>query len=200
MKSFFMLSVFIMGSFSLRAMAHDHAKMVHDQNQIASSQPSGDSVFNSRSEWRDTSEREVKLNEFSGSKVIIAMAYTSCTYSCPLTISKLKEIETGLIAKGMKDFKIVLASFDPQRDNPANLLKYSKKRKLSSRWVLLSPHSDKDVRELSALLGITYKQDKQGDFSHSNVISYMDEQGVVRKTLVGINADARPFIEGLIGG
>lgn len=174
--------------------AHEHEPQSH-----ARATPSGDSLFNSKTVWREASGREVKLAEFRGSKVILTMAYTSCTYTCPLTVAKLKEMESALVASGFTDFKIVLASFDPKRDNPARLSEYIKEKKLSSRWILLCPRSEKDVRELAALLGVTYSQDKKGDFSHSNIISFMDEQGVIRKTLNGLASDPKPLMSVLTG-
>lgn len=194
MKKLLVYLTFVLGTLSVIAFAHEHDPSGHAVKSLSS-----DSLFNSTTSWRDASGREVKLSDFRGTKAILTMAYTSCTYTCPLTIAKLKEIESSLAAKGVTDFKIIVASFDPKRDNPTRLSDYAKEKKLNAHWVLLCPKSDKDVRELAALLGVTYNRDKGGDFSHSNVISLLNEQGVVIKTLNGLAADSKPLMAAMIG-
>lgn len=202
MKTFIASAVLLGLSITLPSItiAEDHHHHHGKKELAAAASPTGDSIFNSKSLWQDSSGNEIKLGDFRGTKLIISMAFTSCTYTCPLTVAKLKEIEAALVAKGIVEFKIVLASFDPKRDKPARLAEYFKQKKLTERWVLLAPRSDKDVRELAALLGVVYSQDMKGDFSHSNIISFLDREGVVRSTLDGLAADPQPLIDAVTGG
>lgn len=179
------------------ARAHGHD---HDKTGESGAKPvlNGDSLYNSKSKWRDPSGGEFKLASLRGQKVVLTMAYTGCTYTCPLAVAKLKEIESALVREGGGDFKIVLASFDPLNDTPAKLARYLNEKHLSDRWVLLSPRSDSDVRELAALLGISYSKDKKGEYSHSNIITYADREGIVRHTLIGIGADFKPLVKAVL--
>ncbi len=115
------------------------------------------------------------------------MVYTNCATTCPATVAKLKEIESALKAAGEDQATIVLASFDPKRDTPERLAAYALERKLDGkRWMLLSPSGDRDVRELAAALGIVYSRDKDGEFSHSNIISLLDREGVLQTQVPGL--------------
>ena len=72
----------------------------------------------------------------------------------------------------------MLVSFDVARDTPAALAKYRAERLLNGQWTLL--HGDEDaVRELAALLGVKYKQEADGMFAHSNLITILNPAGEV---------------------
>jgi protein SCO1/2 len=118
------------------------------------------------------------------------MAYTGCSYSCPMTISKLKEIETKIKEKNITNYQIVIASFDSIHDTPEKLKTYMETKKLdTTHWSMLSADKDSKVRELSVLLGISYKKEGQNDFAHSNIITLLDKEGVILVQLNGMNAD-----------
>ena len=63
-------------------------------------------------------------------------------------------------------------------------------------WTLLRGGED-DVRELSALLGVNYMKDARGQFSHSNIITVLDSEGVVAFQQTGLNKDATETIAAL---
>lgn len=191
MKSFLLALAVIVASLPDVSLACEkHAK----QTKESKAPLAGDSIYHSGSKWRDPSANEIQLNHFRGKTVILAMAYTKCTYTCPMTIAKLKEIENDLIAKKITDYEIVVASFDPTNDNPERLAQYSKEKNLGANWTMLSPKSDKDVRQLAALLGITYSKDKKGDYAHSNIITLLDTNGVIRDRLPGLASDHTQLI------
>ena len=45
------------------------------------------------------------------------------------------------------------------------------------------------VRTLSVLLNVQFEKDAEGNFSHSNIISVLDKNGVLRFQKEGLNAD-----------
>jgi protein SCO1/2 len=45
------------------------------------------------------------------------------------------------------------------------------------------------VLELAALLGVKYKQDARGQFSHSNIITVLNSEGQVVHQQIGLNQD-----------
>src|SRR5262249_5586746 len=92
----------------------------------------------------------------------------------------------------------VLVSFDSERDTPAALHKYRLEHQLDSgRWTLLHGKPD-DVLELSALLGVKFKKDAQGQFMHSNVITFLNSEGEISFQETGLNLSPAVVAQKLI--
>lgn len=161
----------------------------------ASSVPKN-SIYQVSSTWKDQNNKDVQLKSFAGQKIIVGMVYTKCPHACPMTISKIQEIEREVSKNTKENFKIVLASFDPKRDTPTHLKEYMKSRKLDeSRWIFLSAPNDSTARELAVVLGINYKELEDGEFSHSNVISLLDANGVRVAKIESLSAKPDPIVQ-----
>lgn len=157
------------------------------------------SIYGLKTSWTDQNGLSRVLKDFSGGPVIISMVYTSCAHTCPMTISKIEQIKKNLEKSGLKDLKIVLASFDDVSDSPTNLKVYMQKRKLNdSQWTFLSPKSQKEAREMSVVLGISFKQLADGEYSHSNVITLLDKTGVPVAKIDSLSADLNVFDEAVL--
>ena len=157
------------------------------------------SIYGLKTSWTDQNGISRVLKDFSGGPVIISMVYTSCAHTCPMTISKIEQIKKNLEKSGLKDLKIVLASFDDVSDSPTNLKAYMQKRKLNdSQWTFLSPKSQKEAREMSVVLGISFKQLADGEYSHSNVITLLDKTGVPVAKIDSLSADLNVFDEAVL--
>lgn len=157
-----------------------------------------ESIYQIQSAWTDENGKSMSLKSFAGKPTIIAMTYTGCQYSCPMTFKKLKQIEKDLQAQGVKNFQFVIASFDPIKDKPKVTKAFLLKEKLNlDSWTFLSAKSDSDVRQLAVILGINYQKISDGDFSHSNEISLLDSQGVIAVKLKGVNAEHEDLVEKL---
>lgn len=156
------------------------------------------SLYDLKSSWRDVSGKPVQISVAKNHYALVTMAYTSCPHSCPMTISKMQEIEDVLRAAGLEDLKLVLASFDVKNDKPSKLKAFQTSRKLDpKRWILLSPDSEANARELAVALGVTYKDIGKGDFSHSNIISLLDPNGVVVAKIDSLAASIDVFKKAL---
>lgn len=152
------------------------------------------SLFDYKTVWRDQNNAQKKMQDFAKRPFLLSMVYTSCPHTCPMTITKIQQIKDLLEKNGHRDIGIVLASFDEVGDTPENLKAYVKKRKLDEKiWTFLSPVSQKEARELSVLLGISYKKLGEGDFSHSNVISLVNSDGKVVAKIDNLSADISVF-------
>lgn len=198
MMRFNVCALIILGAlFSSGLAAHEH----HEHAVEASLPPSKDSLFNIRSKWQNQDGKEIELRALQGRPVVIAMAYTSCPSSCPMIIEEMREIASRLKNKDAARF--VLASFDAKRDTPERLKKFAGQRKLElSHWILLhgSPNS---VQDLAAALGVRYKEDARGEFDHSNIISLLDAEGVIRFQESGVGQATQKLEEklsSLVGG
>ena len=154
------------------------------------------SLYEYTKTWKDQNNETVQLSKFKDSYVIIGMVYTGCPHACPLTISKVQSIETYFKKAKILNYKLVLASFDVKNDTPQHLNSYMKKRKLDfNQWTFLSTDRDSTARELSVLLGISYKDSGDGDFSHSNVITLLDKNGLILHKIDNLNANLNDFAD-----
>ena len=148
---------------------------------------SENSVYQLESVWKNESNKEIKLSDFKGKNVVIAMIFANCTYACPIIINDMKRIESELSNKELKNTKFILVSIDPERDTPEVLYDLSKRQNLDQkRWTLLTGTQD-DVRELAAVFGFKYQKDEKGDYSHSNLINILNDDGEIVYQYEGLN-------------
>jgi protein SCO1 len=142
--------------------------------------------------WRNQDGAEVRLSEVGGRVQVVAMVYASCSHTCPQIISELKRIEGRLAGDQRQGTRFVLISLDPDRDTPARLREWAASLRLDpARWTLLTGPAEQ-VREMAALLGLRYRQESGGDFSHTNAYLVLDGSGriVHRQVGLGTGVDA----------
>jgi protein SCO1/2 len=143
-----------------------------DTTTSASAAHAGYSIYELGAAWRDQNGRTRTLASFRGRPQLVAMVYTHCSTSCPITIDQMKRI-----ARAVPELGLVLVSLDPRRDSTAQLAEYAHERGLdASRWTLLTGTSD-DVRELAALLGVRYRRLSPEELAHSNTLTLLDASG-----------------------
>lgn len=163
----------------------------------------GNSIYQLGSKWRDDHGALVPIGALQGRPVVLAMVYTSCEHACPVIVEDLKRIEAALTPEQRKQVTVALFSFDPERDTPAVLAAYRAEKKLpEGQWRLFTGDPD-EVLELAVTLGVQYKPDGFGGFAHSNLVTLLDADGVVRTRLVGLRADPAPLLSelrSLLGG
>jgi protein SCO1/2 len=145
--------------------------------------------------WRNQAGKDLQLKDLRGKVVVMAMMFTSCRASCPKLVADVQSIEQGLEPELLDKIAFVLCSIDPSYDTPEILKAYAKEHRLSSdHWTLLTAN-DETVRELSALLGVKFKKTGPMEFSHSNIISVLNQHGDIYFQQEGIKNDPRPMIE-----
>lgn len=141
---------------------------------------SGMSIYNLGSSWKTHTGDTIQLKDLEGNIQVLAMAYTSCQFACPRILNDMERIKAVLEKEDLDDeVKYVLISFDPKVDTPEKLKEYAKKNMLSSNeWNLLNGNEN-DVLELAAVLGVKYKKISSKDYSHSNIITILDQHGEI---------------------
>ncbi|MCF7687506.1 MAG: SCO family protein [Cephaloticoccus sp.] len=136
------------------------------------------------------------LGDLRGQPVVVDMFFASCGYACPLTVTNMLAIQ-GRLPVGQRDkVRFVLVSFDVVRDTTAELAKYRATRGLDDQWILLRG-DDNSVRELAALLGVKYKQEADGMFSHSNLLTVLNPKGEIMHQREGLNGGLDEVITAL---
>ena len=116
---------------------------------------------------------------YRGSPVLITMFYGSCQATCPLIIDTLRSTERGLSVEQRKKVRVLLISFDPERDTPKALADIAATRRIdTSRWTLATA-DENTVRDIAALLDVQYRKLPSGEFSHAAVITVLSPDGEV---------------------
>ncbi len=146
-----------------------------------------ESLYSIKDSFQTQDNKVIALDHFRGKPTIIGMIFTHCTYACPRLTADIKNIQDSLQNENGK-INYLLVSFDPDRDNPAQLKKFANSLNLDKNWTLLHG-SDDAVRTLSVLLNIQYEKDGEGNFSHSNIISVLDKNGKLAFQKEGLNAN-----------
>lgn len=144
-----------------------------------------ESLYQLDAKFTDDAGRTVTLGELRGRPVVLNMFFASCGYACPLQVTDMQAIRGRLPAELRDRAVYVLVSFDVARDTPAALAQYRAQRSLDGQWTLL--HGDDGaVRELAALLGVKYRQESDGMFSHSNIVTILNPQGEIVHQRTGL--------------
>lgn len=146
---------------------------------------SPESLYQLDAAFTDDAGQPFSLGSLRGRPVVINMFFASCGYACPLTVTDLLAIQGRLAPELRGRAAFVLVSFDVARDTTAALAKYRAQRGLDSQWILLRG-DDGSVRELAALLGVKFKQEADGAFSHSNIVTILNREGEIVHQRTGL--------------
>lgn len=150
---------------------------------------SENSIYQLDAKWTDQNNKTVQLKDFKGKPVVLTMFFASCTYACPILVNDMKKIESELPKDEADEVHFVLVSIDPERDTPEKLKQLAEQRGLDpERWTLLTGSKD-DIMELAAIVGFKFKKEANGDFSHSNMINLLNEEGEISHQQIGLNQD-----------
>ena len=125
------------------------------------------------------------------------MFYAGCPSACPLLTSDLKRIERLIPEPMRSNVRVLMVSFDAERDTPSILARLKQERGMDrTRWTLASAVDD-EARELAGVLGIRYRKLDNGEFFHSSVIVLLDARGRTQARLDGIGSDPSPILAAL---
>ncbi len=138
-----------------------------------------DSVYHVGGSWQTENNKTIQLASLAGKPQIIALVYTGCSNSCPVIVESMKRVEKKISANRRNEIGFVLVSLTPDTDYPKVLKTFAEKKKLNSNWTLLRGNNAL-VRTLSNALNGRYKVVKEGDISHSNTVTLLNEQGQIQ--------------------
>lgn len=119
----------------------------------------------------------LQLSDLQGTPVVLAMFYASCPHVCPMTISAIRAIEAQLPPEDREELRVLLVTFDPERDTPAVLTELADRHGVNNdRWQFART-APEEVRVVAAVLGIQYRESPDGEFNHSSPILLLDATG-----------------------
>lgn len=140
-------------------------------------EPASDSLYRIDALLTDQAERAVRLDAAAKGPALVSMFYASCPHTCPILITSLQLLERQLTPEERNGLRVLLVSFDPERDTPAKLAELAREHHVDiSRWTLAQPRAN-DVRLLAAALDVRYRKLPDGEFNHSVVITLLDRDG-----------------------
>jgi len=155
------------------------------------------SLYQTESKWTSDAGRQIKLADLRGRPQIVVMFFASCQYACPILVHDLTRIEAALPPEQRGKVGFTLITFDTRRDTPEALAKFRAVRNLPTKnWTLLNGGDD-DVLELAALLGVKYKQEANGQFAHSNIVTVLNADGEIVHQLTGLGQDVSETVREL---
>lgn len=146
------------------------------------------SLYQLEAEWTDDAGRSLHLAALRGQPVIVALFFTHCEYACPMIVADISRARELLPAEARAKTRIVLVSFDAARDTPGTLKAYRERAGLDASWTLLHGNAAA-VQDLAMLLGVKYKADTRGQFSHSNLVTVLNTKGEIAYQRAGLQGD-----------
>ncbi len=142
--------------------------------------------------WRDDHGGLLRLSDLRGRPVFITMAYTSCHRVCPMTMTRLEELQRDLDARGTSA-EILIVSYDPKGDDPDSWRRYRAARGLRrENWHFLTG-TPGDTQRLARLLGFEYWHYDE-HVMHGYRIAALGGDGALRGAIDSHHEDWKEFL------
>ncbi len=165
-------------AFALSSCSHERtgSAAVDAPNAPTTIARSAGSIYDVDMMFDDQNGEHISWQSLKGKVQVMAMVFTHCQATCPMITYEIKHAE-GLLQESVRNnVGFTLISFDSKRDTGAQLRSYSDAVHLDDHWQLLHG-SQEDIQTVANLFDVKYKELPTGDFSHSNVILVVDQQG-----------------------
>ena len=156
--------------------------------------PTDRSIYQLDSAWVEDDGHALRLDALEGQMQLLALIYTTCTGSCPMTVKAMQMFSRNLPGDLKEGIRFLLVTVDPEHDTLPILREYRREMKLDRRWKLLRGSAE-DVRELAAVLGFNYEQIESGQFVHSNLVTVLDAHGEIVHQQNDFASDPSPVID-----
>ncbi len=154
------------------------------------------SLYQLDAAWTNDTGAGVRLDALRGRPVVLAMFFAQCEYACPILVRDMQRLRAALPADQRERVQFVLVSFDTARDTSAALKAYRERMALDAGWTLLRGEAT-SVQELAMLLGVKFKQDARGQFSHSNLFTILNREGEVVHQQLGLQSEGSDSVKAL---
>jgi protein SCO1/2 len=141
------------------------------------------SILESNYTWKDSTDKEFKISDYKGKRLVLTMSYTACKKTCPLlTMKVLKEISVEL-EKRKLSAEFIVFSFDPEHDTPAVLAEFVNKQKLNlPNWHFVTG-SKQDTRAIAKTLGLANYWEMDDHILHDFKVTIISPDGNKSKIL-----------------
>jgi len=154
----------------------------------------GDSLFQLPVTLQTADGSFVRLAELRGRPLVITMFYSHCASVCPLLTAQVQRLIQRFSASERQEIRIVMVSFDAQRDTPEALTAFKAEHHIQDANWIVARATANDVRALAAALGIRYRELADHTFNHSAIVSVTDRDGTVRARTSELTEPDETFI------
>jgi protein SCO1/2 len=146
----------------------------------------------------DTARAPVRLESFRGKPLIVNMAFTACSESCPLVVQSLYEaVDVAQETVGPDAFSVVTIGFDARDDTPERMRSFARGQGVDlPHWTFLSG-TQSEIDRLTETLGFIYFPSPRG-FDHLAQTSIIDAQGKVYRQVYGADFKAPALVDPLL--
>lgn len=159
---------------------------------------SDESIFNLTSKWKTQDNKTLEIKDFKGKVTVVVMIYTSCKAACPRLVADMRDIESKMPKDKLSEINFVLVSIDPEVDTPERLKTFAKANFMDApHWTFLQGNKT-TVQEFANVLAVKYKQIAPMDFSHSNIISVFDREGILIHQQEGLGVNNKETVNKII--
>jgi protein SCO1 len=156
------------------------------------------SIYNLPSTWVNQNNEAIELKDLNGNVLVAVMIYTTCKAACPRLVADMKNIEAKVSETAKGNVKYLLFSIDPETDTPEHLKKFAIENKMNTdQWVFLRG-TEETTLEFANVLAVKYKKISPVDFSHSNIISVFNKEGVLAHQQEGLGVDNNILVSKVI--
>ncbi|HML18941.1 MAG TPA: SCO family protein [Bryobacteraceae bacterium] len=154
-------------------------------------------------QFLDESDRQVKLGQYFGKPVILALVYYSCPSLCDMVLDGTVRAVGGLKATAGKDYEVVAVSFDPRetpqmaREKKATIVKEYNRPGSENGWHFLTGEEGAS-KSLAEAVGFHYSYDSMSNqYLHAAAIMLLTPEGKVSRYFYGIAFEPRDVRLGL---
>ncbi|WP_133490303.1 SCO family protein [Alcanivorax sp. 24] len=131
----------------------------------------------------DYNGERFSLSSLNGEVVILFFGYTHCPDICPAVLARVSQVYRNLKEQGEADqVRPVFVTFDPERDTAQHLREYLPWFKAD---ILGLTGELSAIEKVAEQYGVVFIKEDGGngevDFTHSDYIYLLDQQGRVRK-------------------
>ena len=195
----FLIAIFLLLILLLNACSKEQKQVKSDVENInANKELSELSIFNLPSDWTNQHNVKMQLSDFRGKISVFVMIYTSCQSACPRLVADMRSIEKK-IPKNLRDnINLVLVSIDPEVDTVERLKEFSIENEMDDDYWYFLRSSLENTRDFAMVLAVKYKKISPIDFSHSNIISLFDQEGLLVHQQEGLGVDNEVTVKKLI--
>jgi len=150
------------------------------------------SLWSLSGSWQSDDGTSFSLTDLAGGPAVVAMFYTGCHVTCPVTVEAMAFVEHNLPPDLARRCRFVLVTLDPGGDTADELRAFRTEFVLSARWVLLRT-SRRTTRVLAERLGIDFQVGLYRT-SHTSSLAVVDASG----RFVSIHSEVRPELRRLV--
>jgi len=145
------------------------------------------SVYQLPGIWTNQDNEDFPLEELRGKVTVMVMIYTSCKAACPRLVADMRRIEEQIPEQYKPEVQYVMVSIDPEVDTPEKMKEFSIENEMTDdKWIFVRS-TEENTREFATVLAVNYKRISPIDFSHSNIISVFDKDGVMKYQQEGLD-------------